>query len=234
MSLLSSDPAAIHTDLAASVCYITIYRLCPLEGGSKGEDVTYDSLFSTYWTVVEVNLGIICACLPMWKSFLAYYFPYFFPRDPSDPPRHGPMTRLWFGIRDRSVRAFPFSRGRFGASRVSQASSEAPMIPLVPLARRRGDAPGRVPYESTTTVYETIFEEDEEDHNSTNANRIVTDEDRNSTGANRNMTNGGFETAAEIRARYNAMDVAILERYGIDTRGMTDAQYRLIGLERVS
>ena len=145
------------------------------------------------------------------------------------------MNRLWFGIRDRTVRAFPFSRGRFGASRVSQTSSQAPMIPLVPLARRRGDARGRVPYESTTTFCETILEEDEEeDHNSTTANRIGTDEDRNSTGANRNMTNGDPEYAAEMRARFNAMDVAILEERGFDTRAMTDAQYRLLGLQRVS
>ena len=95
------------------------------------------------------------------------------------------------------------------------------MIPLVPLARRRGDAPGRVPYESTTSVFETIFEEDEE-------------EDRNSTGANRNVTNGDPDFVAEMRARYNAMDVAILEQHGIDTRAMTDAQYRFIGLQRVS
>lgn len=41
---------------------------------------TSDQVESTLWTIVEENVGIICACLPMFRPFLSIIMPRFFPK----------------------------------------------------------------------------------------------------------------------------------------------------------
>lgn len=39
-----------------------------------------DQVESTLWTIVEENVGIICACLPMFRPFLSIVMPRLFPK----------------------------------------------------------------------------------------------------------------------------------------------------------
>ncbi|MCJ1453889.1 hypothetical protein MMC28_004238 [Mycoblastus sanguinarius] len=67
--------------LGGFVCITSILRMTTLDTGSKNQDQTYGTLNSTIWTTIEANTGIICACLPMLKSPLAFLFPRLFPRN---------------------------------------------------------------------------------------------------------------------------------------------------------
>ena len=78
------SPRSMHRHLclqSTSVCITSILRMTTLDTGSKNQDQTYGTLNSTIWTTIEANTGIICACLPMLKSPLAFLFPRLFPRN---------------------------------------------------------------------------------------------------------------------------------------------------------
>ncbi|KFY81010.1 hypothetical protein V499_00204 [Pseudogymnoascus sp. VKM F-103] len=55
--------------LGGFVCISTIVRLTTL-ASSAGKDPTYDPIPATNWSVIEANIGLICACLPSLKPFL--------------------------------------------------------------------------------------------------------------------------------------------------------------------
>ncbi len=145
------------SNVARSVCGITVIRMTPLEMTSKDPDVTFGSYASTYWTIVEVNTGILCACLPTWKFFLGKLFPCVFPDD--DTSNNSRPRRA----RRAAVRAYannltaPLSRGRHGASRVSQASSQAPIIAPPRVRRSRKDTLRGMPYDQTVSAGEPSF-----------------------------------------------------------------------------
>lgn len=42
-------------------------------------DITYDNA-STMWTIIEPNIAVMCACLPMTRPFLVQFFPNFLSR----------------------------------------------------------------------------------------------------------------------------------------------------------
>jgi len=52
-------------------------------------DFFYTSSVITYWTVVEINAAIVCACLMTMKPLLARIFPRFFNSVPSAPSNPG-------------------------------------------------------------------------------------------------------------------------------------------------
>ncbi|PSN69649.1 hypothetical protein BS50DRAFT_446823, partial [Corynespora cassiicola Philippines] len=45
-------------------CVISIVRLTTLYRGLNTKDQYWDNAPTAYWSVVELNTGIICACLP--------------------------------------------------------------------------------------------------------------------------------------------------------------------------
>ncbi|KFY13587.1 hypothetical protein V492_03149 [Pseudogymnoascus sp. VKM F-4246] len=55
--------------LGGFVCIATIVRLTTL-ASSAGKDPTFDPIPATNWSVIEANIGLICACLPSLKPFL--------------------------------------------------------------------------------------------------------------------------------------------------------------------
>ncbi|MCJ1309868.1 hypothetical protein MMC25_003529 [Agyrium rufum] len=65
--------------LGAFVCGTSIYRMIALASGSKSMDPTYGSVEATVWTDIELNTGIICACLPVFKAPVMRLFPRLFP-----------------------------------------------------------------------------------------------------------------------------------------------------------
>ena len=52
-------------------------------------DILYSARDSLLWTILEANVGIICACLPLMRSVLIYLIPWFGDRTSSRrPSRH--------------------------------------------------------------------------------------------------------------------------------------------------
>lgn len=58
-----------------SACIISIVRLFYLKISRDSHDPTWDSVPASYWTVVELNCGILCACLPTLRPLLRRIFP---------------------------------------------------------------------------------------------------------------------------------------------------------------
>ncbi|KAI1138440.1 integral membrane protein [Hypoxylon sp. FL0543] len=63
--------------LGLFVTITSILRMQTLNFSSTSDDPTYDVASST-WTVIEENVAIICACLPMCKGPLNWLFPSIF------------------------------------------------------------------------------------------------------------------------------------------------------------
>lgn len=137
--------------------------MTPLEMTSKDPDVTFGSYNSTYWSVVESNLAIMCASLPTWKYVLGKLFPCMFPSQeerrsygfiPARRRTHGNHRGNWLGRLASRNHTYNLSGGLFGNSNVSQASSQAPIIASVPAARQRSPGFRAVPYDSTVSAGE--------------------------------------------------------------------------------
>ncbi|ORY55910.1 uncharacterized protein BCR38DRAFT_461870 [Pseudomassariella vexata] len=63
--------------LGLFVTVTSVLRMTTLKTSTTSPDVTYD-IASTLWTIIEDNLAIVCACLPMCRLPLAYLFPSLF------------------------------------------------------------------------------------------------------------------------------------------------------------
>ncbi|PKS05397.1 hypothetical protein jhhlp_008773 [Lomentospora prolificans] len=59
------------------VCGITIYRVIDIPKSLTTVDVTWDYVDNYMWMIIEINVAIICACLPCLKAFVKCYFPNF-------------------------------------------------------------------------------------------------------------------------------------------------------------
>ena len=59
----------------SSTCIISIVRLFTLRSAIDTHDPTWDNSPTSYWTIVELNCGILCACLPTLRPLLRQFFP---------------------------------------------------------------------------------------------------------------------------------------------------------------
>ncbi|KAJ5161210.1 hypothetical protein N7492_006602 [Penicillium capsulatum] len=82
------------------ITVVSCLRLQSLVKFSKSTNVTYDNTPAIYWSVVECDVAIICACMPCLPSLLRNLFPSVF-GPPSDkyynnitPPQHGESSRF--------------------------------------------------------------------------------------------------------------------------------------------
>ncbi|OBT55762.1 hypothetical protein VE04_03377 [Pseudogymnoascus sp. 24MN13] len=71
--------------LGAFVMITSIFRMQTLNFSSTSPDPTYD-IASSLWTIVEENVGIICACLPSSRPILSMLFPTVFPSNSGSGP----------------------------------------------------------------------------------------------------------------------------------------------------
>ncbi|KAF3895819.1 putative Plasma membrane protein Pth11-like [Trichophyton interdigitale] len=60
--------------LGSFVCITSIYRVTLVAASSGTTDVTWATTPISSWSAVEVNSGIICACLPMARQTLSHVF----------------------------------------------------------------------------------------------------------------------------------------------------------------
>lgn len=72
-----------------STCIVSVLRLVWIYPISITKDVTYESPLSALWSNVELNVGILCSCLPTLRSCMTRIFPSFFPTNASD---HGNVS----------------------------------------------------------------------------------------------------------------------------------------------
>ncbi|EMR70299.1 putative integral membrane protein [Eutypa lata UCREL1] len=63
--------------LGIFVTITSILRMQTIDFSSTSPDPTYDVVSST-WTIIEQNVAIICACLPMWRGLLGRLLPSVF------------------------------------------------------------------------------------------------------------------------------------------------------------
>lgn len=63
--------------LGGFVCVVSVVRLRSLYDIATSDDKTYENGPAAYWSAIEVNVGIICACTPSLKAFAARFFPRF-------------------------------------------------------------------------------------------------------------------------------------------------------------
>ncbi|GIC93624.1 putative plasma membrane protein Pth11-like [Aspergillus udagawae] len=61
-------------------CITSVLRITTLNVATNHLDTTWNSIGSSMWTVIESNLGIICACLPALRPPLSFFFPRLFSR----------------------------------------------------------------------------------------------------------------------------------------------------------
>lgn len=61
--------------LFVTVC--TIVRMTTFKTGARGTDTTYDGAITLIWSLIETNVAIICACLPLLRPLIARLVPGF-------------------------------------------------------------------------------------------------------------------------------------------------------------
>ncbi|KAF8846925.1 hypothetical protein BDZ45DRAFT_682215 [Acephala macrosclerotiorum] len=61
--------------LGGFVCLVSVLRLHALYIVSISTDITYDNVDAAIWSIIEVNVGIICASLPTIKPLISCLFP---------------------------------------------------------------------------------------------------------------------------------------------------------------
>ncbi|KAF7545136.1 hypothetical protein G7Z17_g9410 [Cylindrodendrum hubeiense] len=79
--------------LGGFVTVTSIMRSKTLSFSTTSPDTTSDDITSTLWTMVEENVAIICACLPMCRMPLAFLFPAVFASKAATSHNHGSTER---------------------------------------------------------------------------------------------------------------------------------------------
>ncbi|PNS15710.1 hypothetical protein CAC42_4162 [Sphaceloma murrayae] len=64
--------------LGGFVCIISFIRVRNLQEVAKTDDISYYNVSSAVWSAIEVDVGIICACLPSLKATATRFFPRIF------------------------------------------------------------------------------------------------------------------------------------------------------------
>lgn len=96
----------------SSTCIISILRLQSLYVVSVSPDITWDNPLPAIWSSSEVNVGIICSCLPTLKGGIVRIFPRLFPAVSSANRQSGRQTRTIGGSEpdlqrpERTAKAF--------------------------------------------------------------------------------------------------------------------------------
>ncbi|KAK3067215.1 hypothetical protein LTR53_016044 [Teratosphaeriaceae sp. CCFEE 6253] len=89
--------------LGGFTCIVSILRLESLYAAShSSDDASYNSSFAALWSSTEVNIGILCSCLPTLKTLVSKLFPRLFTSYHRSRPSAGLDSRATFGSRKKS------------------------------------------------------------------------------------------------------------------------------------
>ncbi|CZR68051.1 related to integral membrane protein [Phialocephala subalpina] len=58
-------------------CSLSIVRIDFLKQAAKSTDFTWDNVEASCWSVIELNSGVVCACLPTLRPLLSNFFKFF-------------------------------------------------------------------------------------------------------------------------------------------------------------
>ena len=101
------DPSNTH----CSVTIVSILRLRSLVTFANSTNPTWDQWEIAYWSTIEVNIGMICTCLPSLRLIFVRLFPKVLETSVS-PSRSGPSVH---DTRGQSIlRSRPSSNGHGG------------------------------------------------------------------------------------------------------------------------
>lgn len=64
--------------LGGITCIVSLLRLQSLYAVSVSNDISWDNPLAAMWSNLEVNIGIICSCLPTLKTCIVRVFPSIF------------------------------------------------------------------------------------------------------------------------------------------------------------
>lgn len=78
--------------LGGITCVVSLMRLQSLYAVSVSEDISWDNPMAALWSNLEVNIGIICSCLPTLKTCVMRVFPKMFSSTRGTSSGHGIMT----------------------------------------------------------------------------------------------------------------------------------------------
>jgi hypothetical protein len=78
--------------LGGITCVVSLMRLQSLYAVSVSEDISWDNPMAALWSNLEVNIGIICSCLPTLKTCVMRIFPKMFTSSRGTSSGHGIMT----------------------------------------------------------------------------------------------------------------------------------------------
>lgn len=78
--------------LGGITCVVSLMRLQSLYAVSVSEDISWDNPMAALWSNLEVNIGIICSCLPTLKTCVMRVFPKMFTSSRGTSSGHGIMT----------------------------------------------------------------------------------------------------------------------------------------------
>ena len=70
-TFLKSPP----TNVDYSGCITSILRLHSLYIASVSTDITYDNVGAATWSAIELNVGIMCSCVPAMRPVINLIFP---------------------------------------------------------------------------------------------------------------------------------------------------------------
>lgn len=74
--------------LGGFVVITSCLRVGTIDIASTTNDTTYD-ISSTMWTIIEMNVAIVCACLPMVRPIIVKLFPKLMPKSSSNNQKYG-------------------------------------------------------------------------------------------------------------------------------------------------
>ncbi|KAK7417219.1 hypothetical protein QQZ08_011698 [Neonectria magnoliae] len=77
--------------LGGFVVVTSCLRVTTIDIAASTNDLTYD-VSSTMWTIIEMNVAIVCACLPMIRPVIVKLFPKLMPKSSSNNQKYGPTS----------------------------------------------------------------------------------------------------------------------------------------------
>lgn len=98
--------AGIMFGVGAFVTIVSVIRLWSLWKASH-LNPTWDQAKLVYWSSIEVNVGVMCACLPTWRIMVLHYWKRVFP-----PPRRYSTV----GSREKKKESSTLNSSAFGSS----------------------------------------------------------------------------------------------------------------------
>jgi hypothetical protein len=205
--------------LGGFTCIISILRLQSLLVFLQTTDISYHNPLAAIWSNLEVNIGIVCSCLPTLKAMVTRWFPrafnssYLRGSDHSHERNGRENGAAGNGYVDRKndiSGSSPYYGSSGSSNQPAIKEEEEEEHPFDILARARG--PGREPATQRTTVRSELREQREQrEHREHREHRRVWGRNGNGDDSSEDIEFG----AVRDKNRGNGVERALEEARGI-------------------